>query len=206
MPANGDAPQSSKVVMEPREQTIAERVLEGETEAFREVVEAHGRNLYRLACRMTGNPAVAEDVVQEAFLRAYRNLSSFDGSSKLQTWLHRITANAALDELRRQKRTRLRFVPLEPEGGAERAQSEAPGPDRHAMSREIDIDVAEALETLSPMERTAFVLRHFEHQTSAEIGRALGTREIAARQAIFRAVHKLRKILTPHQEIADAAL
>lgn len=192
--------------MEAREQAITERVLAGEAEAFREVVEAHGRKLYHLAYRMTGNPAVAEDVVQEAFLRAYRNLSSFDGSSQLNTWLHRITANAALDELRRQKRTRLRFVPLEADSGADRAASEAPGPDRHAMSREIDSDVADALDALSPMERTAFVLRHFEHQTSAEIGRALGTRESAARQAIFRAVHKLRKILTPHQEAHDAAL
>ncbi len=193
--------------MEPREAAIVERVLAGEAEAFRELVEAHGRALHRLAYRMTGSPETAEDVVQEALLRAYRGLDRFSGGSGLGTWLHRIAANLALDHLRKRKRERQRFVPLEnDEARAEQAPSEAPGPDRLTLSRELDQQVEAALDTLSPMERTAFVLRHFEHQTSAEIGSALGTREVTARQAVFRAVHKLRKVLgaTPETHHATA--
>ena len=193
--------------MEAREAAIVDQVLAGDANAFRDVVDAHGRDLYHLALRMTGQPEVAEDVVQEALLRAYRALHRFDGTSALGTWLHRITVNAALDHLRKRQRERARFVSLEPgeSDQAQRAPSPTPGPDRHALSGEIDRQVAAALDTLSPMERTAFVLRHFEHQTSAEIGKALGTRQVTARQAVFRAVHKLRKILRPTLEVPDAA-
>lgn len=191
--------------MEPREAAIVERVLAGEADAFRELVEAHGRALHRLAYRMTGSAETAEDVVQEALLRAYRGLESFTGGSGLGTWLHRIAANLALDHLRKRKRERQRFVPLETDDGrTEQAPSDAPGPDRLTLSREVDRQVEDALNALSPMERTAFVLRHFEHQTSAEIGNALGTREVTARQAVFRAVHKLRKILGPNLETHHA--
>ena len=194
--------------MTPKEATIVEQVLDGDADAFRQLVDAHSRDLYRLASRMTGDATAAEDVVQDAFLRAYRALPGFAGDSGLGTWLHRITANLALDHLRQRQRQRQRFVPLESELGtddAEQAPSPAPGPDRHALSREIDHQVEHALGSLSPMERTAFVLRHFEHHNSSEIGRALGTRQVTARQAVFRAVHKLRKILRPTLEAHDAA-
>lgn len=183
--------------MDGQEQAILDRVRAGETDAFQEVVARHGRDLYRLALRMTGDPGHAEDVVQETFLRAYRRLHRFDGRSRLGTWLHRIAANCALDLLRRRQRYRKRFTALE-DGHA--PASAAPGPDRVLASLQIDDQVHTALAALSPMERTAFVLRHFEQQSMAEIGRALGARSGAARQAVFRAVHKLRQALGPWME------
>ena len=80
------------------------RVLAGDADAFRLLVDRHGRNLHRLAFRMTGSADDAEDVVQEAFIRAFRQLASYDGRAAVGTWLHRITVNCAVDLLRSRRR------------------------------------------------------------------------------------------------------
>src|SRR3989442_3025121 len=76
------------------------RARQGDSEAFRAVVERHGRSVFRLAYRMTGNEQDAEDVVQESFLRAYRQLGRFESRANFGTWLYRITANCAVDMMR----------------------------------------------------------------------------------------------------------
>ena len=81
--------------MEWAEQAVVERARSGDGEAFRELVERHSRPLFRLAYRMTGSESDAEDVVQETFLKAYRQLARFDGRASFGTWLHRIAANCA---------------------------------------------------------------------------------------------------------------
>src|SRR5260370_15884854 len=81
-----------------------ERTLPGDREAFRVLVERHSRNVYRLAYRMTGNQHDAEEVVQEAFLRAYQKLSQFASPANFRTWAYRIAANYAIDRMR-QKNT-----------------------------------------------------------------------------------------------------
>lgn len=179
------------------------RARQGDPEAFRRLVELHGRTLFRLAYRMTGREDLADDVVQEAFLEAYRSLPRFEGRSRFSTWLHRIAANRALDLLRRQKGREVRLGEnreavggLGEEGLAE-APSDDPGPERLALSGEIGERVERALDSLTPIERTAFVLRHFENRSIAEIGRALGSRTSATKQAVFRAVRKLRQQLEP---------
>src|SRR5215469_14073909 len=80
-----------------------ERTLAGEREAYRILVERHSHYVYRLAYRMTGNPHDAEEVVQEAFLRAYQKLSQFAGQANFGTWVYRIAANYAIDRLRQRK-------------------------------------------------------------------------------------------------------
>src|SRR5213594_799363 len=80
------------------------RARQGDSEAFRALVERHSRGVFRLAYRMTGNEQDAEDVVQETFLRAYNGLSRFESRSGFGTWLHRIAANCSLDLIRSRRR------------------------------------------------------------------------------------------------------
>ncbi len=189
--------------MQAEDSRVVERARAGDREAFRELVEGHSRDLFRLAFRITGEEASAEDVVQETFLSAYKSLARFDGRSRFGTWLHRIAVNHAVEVLRRRRRI-TRPLPLpagfeagEGEPAAPEPRSFEPGPDRYAVSGQIAAAARRALAALTPMEKTAFALRHFEGRSIAEIGSALGVRENASKQAVFRAVRKLREALQP---------
>jgi len=86
------------------DEVIIGQVLAGDRDAYRTLLERHGRAVYRLALRITGNPSDAEDVVQEAFLRAYRRLNGFEARASFRTWISRIAANYALDTARLRRR------------------------------------------------------------------------------------------------------
>jgi len=175
---------------------VVERARKGDPEAFRELVEAHSEALFRLAYRLTGSEDMADDVVQETFLRAHRHLDRFDGRAQIRTWLFRIASNCAIDGLRQRRRDALEPLDEERSYGAP-FESGAPGPERMARSREAGEIVRRTMERLSPLERAAFSLRHYEGQPLVEIGRALGVGEGAVKQAVFRAVQKLRAALGP---------
>ncbi|HEX6902251.1 MAG TPA: sigma-70 family RNA polymerase sigma factor [Thermoanaerobaculia bacterium] len=180
--------------METDDSIFVERAQRGDAEAFRVLVERYSSRLFRLAWRIVGEEASAEDAVQETFLRAYRALPRFDAKSQFGTWLHRIAANTAIEILRKRQRQQSRRGAEEE---ADDASSHEPGPDRRAFSREVDRAVREALDDLSPVERAAFVLRHYEERSIAEVCDTLGLRESAGKQAVFRAVKKLRRALEP---------
>ena len=163
----------------------------GNPEAFRALVERHGRGVFRLAYRMLGNRQDAEDVSQEAFFRAYRQLRQFDERAGFSTWLHRIAANCALDLLRARARRR------ETEPPALETRVDKPGPDRLALTAQLQQKLVSALDDLTAMERTAFLLRHWEGLPVEEISRVLGRNSTATRHCIFRAVRKLRRVLRP---------
>lgn len=185
--------------METDDAILMERAQAGDADAFRVLVERHSARTFRLAYRILGDEAGAEDAVQETFLRAYRSLARFDARSQFGTWLHRIAANTSVEILRKNQRQRSRQERSinEKAGEAAPLPSQDPGPDRRALSQEVERAVRGALSDLSPMERAAFVLRHFEGRSIAEICGALGLRESAGKQAIFRAVKKLRRVLEP---------
>jgi RNA polymerase sigma-70 factor (ECF subfamily) len=172
----------------------------GDDDAFRTLVERHGRMVYGLAYRITAEAASAEDVVQETFMRAHRALHRFDGRAQFSTWLHRIATNAALD-VTRHRRVRSE-VAYEGDDAIDPAPSADPGPDRVAESADLKRALDRAMKSLSPLERLAFVLRHHEGCGTAEIGDRLGLTGLAARQAVFRAVRKLRQALAPFVEEA----
>jgi RNA polymerase sigma-70 factor, ECF subfamily len=166
---------------------------------FPELVEQHGRMVFRVAYRITGNEADAEDVVQEAFLKAYKAFDRFDSRASFSTWIFRIAANCAIDLLRRRRTHPERPADLEdPEFPV--ADPGAVSPETALASSEIGRTLEQALAELSPQERTAFVLRHFEGLPTEEIARALGVRANAAKQTVFRAVRKLRLRLAPLRE------
>ena len=185
--------------MEQSDAGAVARVRAGETDAFRVLVERHSRSVFRLAFRMTGNEHDAEDLVQETFLRAYRQIGKFDGRATFSTWLYRIAANCSLDLIRARKRRQEQQSPVDEEGQEVAAAVAAgePAPDRVAFSGEVKQLLAPAMALLSPMERTAFVLRHYEGMGIEEIGRALGVHTGAAKHSVFRAVQKLRRTLEP---------
>jgi RNA polymerase sigma-70 factor (ECF subfamily) len=185
--------------MEVEAGSAVERARSGDSDAFRLLVEQHSRAIFRLAFRMTGNEQDAEDVVQETFLRAYKQLDRYEARSSFATWLFRIASNYSLDLIRMRKRH---------EDKRERGTDEerdillniavdAPGPERMAYGTQVRDRVNAALDELSPQERTAFVLRHFEGLSIEEIGVSLGTGTNATKHSIFRAVQKLRKNLEP---------
>jgi RNA polymerase sigma-70 factor (ECF subfamily) len=176
--------------MEETDSAAVTRALTGDGDAFRVLVERHSRNVFRLAFRMTGNEQDAEDVVQVAFLRAWKNLQTFERQSSFSTWIHRIAANYSLDIIRQRKRRADSEIP-------ESVAGNDPGPDRLAYGGAVRNAVNAALDTLSAQERTAFVLRHFEGQSIEEIGVSLGTGTNATKHSIFRAVQKLRRALEP---------
>src|SRR5579864_7530206 len=143
---------------------ILARARQGDNDAFRVLVERHSHSAFRLAFRMTGNEQDAEDLVQETFLRVYRQIGRFDGRASFGTWLYRIAANCSLDLIRSRRRRQEQQVPADDEGRemAEAAVAGDPEPDRLAFSGELQQLIAPALGRLSPMERAAFVLRHYE--------------------------------------------
>jgi len=193
--------------MEPIELAAIRRVREGDADAFEALVAAHSRSVYRICHRIVGDAAAAEDAVQETFLRAYRFLARFDDRAEFSTWLHRIAVNAAIDELRRRRRHRLEVAPAAEAPGLEEVLASAePAPDRRALATELGRATATALAGLTPVERAAFVLRHYEGRSIAEISATLGKRENATKQSIFRAVRKLRAALAPLLESPHEAL
>src|ERR1700747_381705 len=136
-----------------------ERTLAGDRDAYRVLVERHSHNVFRLAYRMTGNRHDAEEVVQEAFLRAYQKLSQFAARSNFGTWVYRIAANYAIDRVRQRKSEEAqRENPgREMEDGAERDLMSAvpdasPTPERLAQSSQLAAEMRRALIALTPAE------------------------------------------------------
>jgi RNA polymerase sigma-70 factor (ECF subfamily) len=185
--------------MEGHDAEVVERARSGDADAFRILVERHSERVFRLAYRITGEEAAAEDAVQETFLRAFRWLARFDARAQFGTWLHRIAVNTALEIMRKQRRhtTRQQTPAADQPDPLAAVPSAAPGPDRLALSQEVERAVRAAMGELTPLERAAFVLRHFEGRSIAEICASLDLGESAGKHAVFRAVRKLRGALAP---------
>jgi len=189
-----------------------ERTLAGDREAYRVLVERHSRNLYRMAYRMTGSAQDAEEVVQEAFLRAYQKLRQFAGNANFGTWVYRIAANYAIDRMR--QRGSEDAHRQQPDGPREEGlqvdpvanvPDRAPSPERLAQSAQLAARMKEALDALTPAERTAIVMRHWQGCAIEEIAAVLKSNSNATKNTVFRAVTKLRKALEPFAAGSAAA-
>jgi RNA polymerase sigma-70 factor, ECF subfamily len=143
-------------------------------------------------------------VVQETFLRAYKRLKQFESRANFGTWLHRIAVNCALDCMRSRQRhdTGRESIDTVSAEGPQPLPAADPLPDRMLFSAEVQQQVDGVLSRLSPKEKAAFVLRHFEGMSIEEISRTMGLRSEAAKNNIFRAVKKLRQALAPLTSVA----
>jgi RNA polymerase sigma-70 factor, ECF subfamily len=185
--------------MEESDHSICRAVLSGDKDAYGVLVGRYSQVAFRVAFRITGNEADAEEAVQETFLRGYQKLGSFEGRSSMATWFYRIAANCALDIAgRRRPEAQSRIAEEnDPERGEVQLADIKAGPDRLLLSGEIEATQQAAMRALTPTERTAFVLRHMEDRSTEEIAAALNIAPNAAKQAVFRAVKKLRRELAP---------
>ena len=167
----------------------------GDEDAFRVLVERHSRSVYRLAYRMTGRAEDAEDVVQDTFVRTYKQLARFESRSNFATWLYRIGFNCAIDYLR----ARPRRETGEATEDLDRRPRSADGPsmDDLVFAGEVGARLQQALSTLSAQERAAFLMRHYHGYSIDEICGALELKTNAAKHSIFRAVRKMRVALRP---------
>ena len=171
----------------------------GDSHAFRTLVERHSRYVHQVVYRLLGNRADADDVVQETFLKAFRQLSRFEARADFRTWIHRIAVNCAIDHIRARRHRETGHDPATFEDGSlgDVAVSPSPRPDRQLLSHEIGERVTATMALLTPLERAAFTLRHLEGRSLDEICTALGLKQEAAKHSVFRAVRKLRASLEP---------
>jgi len=182
------------------ESALVAQAKAGDQNAFAELVNKYERKIYRLAKNITRHDEDAEDVLQEAFLKAYTHLDNFKGDSKFYTWIVRIAVNEALMRLRKRKTDRT--VPLdEPmELGEETVQREIAvwedNPEQQYSQEEWRRILDEAVDTLKPDFRTVFVLRDIEELSTEETAETLGISIPAVKSRLLRARLALREKLT----------
>jgi RNA polymerase sigma-70 factor (ECF subfamily) len=182
------------------ETALVERARTGDQEAFGELVRQYERKIYRLAMNITRNEEDAEDVLQEAFLKAYEHLDRFKGDSKFYTWLVRIAVNEALMKLRQRRGDRT--VPLdEPlDTGEETMAREiavwGDNPEQQYSKEEMQNILSDAVDSLKPDFRTVFTLRDIEEMSTEETAEILGISIPAVKSRLLRARLALREKLT----------
>ncbi len=170
---------------------LVERCRRGELGAFEELYRAHAGRLYSLACRMLGNPADAEDLLQEIFLSAHRKLESFRGESALGTWLYRLGMNQILDHVRSRAGRASQIT-----DGLDDATVLADASGHRLADRAIDrIDLERALAELPEGCRAAFLLHDVEGLEHREVSEVLGIAEGTSKSQVHKARLRLRGLL-----------
>lgn len=181
------------------DEALVERVRGGETELFEILIRRHNQRLYRVSRSITGDDASAEDVMQEAYLRAFENLGQFAGRARFATWLTKIAVHEALARRRRGRR----LVGLPPAGAEEALEQLAevaapvaggrpPSPEEESVRGELRETLRRAVDALPPALRVVFVLREVERLSTAETAAALALGESAVKVRLHRARRALR--------------
>jgi RNA polymerase sigma-70 factor, ECF subfamily len=173
---------------------LVRRALAREGDAFRAIIKTHNQRLYRIARGVLRNDGEAEDVVQEAYVRAFASLGAFRGDSSLATWLSRIVINEALGRLR--KRRRMVAMPENPQAEIIRFPLNASDdPERTMAQRQILALVERATDSLPDVYRTVFVARVIEGLSMEETADLLGVRPETVKTRLHRARALVRKAL-----------
>lgn len=172
-----------------------ERAKQGDAEAFEFLYDLHKRRVYSLCLRMTGNTASAEDLTQEAFLQLFRKIGTFRGESAFSTWLHRMSVNVVLMQLRKKG---LPVVPIDEttEGDEEGTVKKEPGAPDERLTGSIDrLRLQRAVDELPPGYRTIFVLHDVEGYEHNEIAGIVGCSIGNSKSQLHKARLKLRELL-----------
>jgi RNA polymerase sigma-70 factor (ECF subfamily) len=181
---------------------LAHRVARGDTHAFEQIMRRYNRTLFRTARAILRDDGLAEDAVQEAYLRAYGAIGGFRGESKLSTWLIRIAANEALARLRKDVR-RAEVMPI---SGGDALDLERPmaedGPQQMAERGEMRRLLEAKIDRLPESYRAVFMLRALEELSVEETGAALGIPEATVRSRFFRARGLLREAISREIDVA----
>lgn len=182
------------------EAPLVARAKAGDSAAFSELVSHYERKIFRLAKNITRHDEDAEDVLQEAFLKAYEHLDRFEGNSKFYTWLVRIAVNEALMKLRKRKTDKTVSLDEPLDAGEDLMQREIAvwddNPEQQYSGEEMKKILEDALDTLKPDFRTVFTLRDIEELSTEETADALGISVAAVKSRLLRARLALREKLT----------
>ena len=172
----------------------------GDVSAFEDLVKRYDRNVFRIAQHITQNREDAEDVVQDAFLKAYQNLGQFQGQSKFYTWLVRIAVNEALMRLRRRRPERMvsldEDVNTEDDSVPREVADWSPNPEQQYSQAELKDILTRTIQGLPPSFRTVFVLRDVEGLSTEEAAEALDLSIPAVKSRLLRARLQLRERLS----------
>ena len=189
-----------------QEAQIVRRVLEGDVNAFEDLVTEHEKGVYAIAQRMTGNAEDAADMTQETFIKAYNSLSSFRGDSKFSVWLYRIATNVCLDFLRSRSRKPTVSLSVEDDEGEETqldVADESQSPEL-LLERSLTRDaVHRGLEALPPDYRQVLLLREIQGLSYEEIAEALVLEVGTVKSRIFRARKRLCAFLLEDGNIPE---
>ncbi len=179
---------------DPNEAELIERAKQGNAQAFQALYDKHKRRVYSLCLRMTANTAEAEDLTQEAFLQLYRKIATFRGESAFSTWLHRLSVNVVLMQLRKKS---LPVVSLEESTqGEEDTPKKDFGAEDLALAGSIDrLQLQKAVDDLPPGYRTIFVLHDIEGYEHNEIATIVGCSIGNSKSQLHKARMKLRDLL-----------
>lgn len=190
-----------------QELKLIRRVQAGDAEAFEKLMLAHEKAVFNLALRMTENREDAEDVSQEAFLKAYRSLSDFRGESKFSVWLYRIVSNVCLDFLRRKRRRPSASLTVEDDEGEEvpwDVPDERYTPERLLERKLTQEAVRKGLAALPENQRKILLLREIKGLSYEEIGEVLDLDPGTVKSRIFRARKRLCAFLEQDGNIPDS--
>ncbi|WP_130615108.1 RNA polymerase sigma factor SigW [Cohnella abietis] len=184
--------------MKPLETRLVRLALRGDQRSFAEIVEMYKDKLYHLAYRMTGNRQEAEDVVQEAFLRVYKNLDRYDENQKFSTWIYRITTNLCIDRLRKRKAIySLDAESSDHEGldGYAMLPSDDRTPETEMLQSETQKIIHEAIATLPVKYKSVMILRYLQDLSLQEISEVLELPVTTVKTRVHRGREFLRKKL-----------
>jgi RNA polymerase sigma-70 factor (ECF subfamily) len=186
---------------------LVARILAGDQNAFERLMRANNTALFRAARAIVRDDADAEDVVQEAYLAAYRHLGAFRGAARLSTWLTRIVINQALGRLRARRRDNVIELLDDAPGGAPDTRAEAmnegpTSPEEGLAQVELRRLLERKIDALPLAFRTAFVLREVEEMTIEEAAECLGIPQATVRTRVFRARALLRASLAEELDVA----
>ena len=182
------------------EQELVALAKQGDQDAFAQLVEANQNKIYSLALRMTGNPEDGADLAQEAFLRAWRSLPSFQEESSFSTWLYKLTSNLCIDFLRKEKRRKAVVTTVSLDDDQDESPPlEVPDhrftPEAEVEHRELRAAMSRALKVMSEEHRQILILREVEGLSYTEIAELLDVEEGTVKSRLARARISLRNIL-----------
>ena len=184
------------------ESVLVDAARNGDVGAFEQLVRRYDRNVFRIAQHITQNREDAEDVVQDAFLKAFQNLGQFQGQSKFYTWLVRIAVNEALMRLRRRRPERTvsldEDVKTEEDSIPREVADWSPNPEQLYSQAELKDILSKTIQGLSPGFRTVFVLRDVEALSTEETAEALNLSIPAVKSRLLRARLQLRERLNKY--------
>jgi RNA polymerase sigma-70 factor, ECF subfamily len=184
------------------ELSLVQAAKSGDIQAFEALVKRYDRNVFRIAQHITQNREDAEDVVQDAFLKAYSNLEQFQGQSKFYTWLVRIAVNEALMKLRRRRPERTVSLDQEVQTDEDTMPREvadwSPNPEQQYNQAELKEILGKTIQGLPPSFRTVFVLRDVEGLSTEETAEALNLSIPAVKSRLLRARLQLRERLSKY--------